>query len=413
MGGPPDVGDVVRVGPFVAGGQAFVIDCNIPERPGSLADRLRDLRGEAVDAEPTVLLVARRGPDWLTHPWGVWRDGEPCQTTVTAEYITAYVLWEVTRLVLGSSAPLMPVHAAAVVRDGRALVLAGVSHAGKSTLSGWLTAHGWAFLTDEVALLETGADGTTSSTRSGGPSVCVGPGPLDGLFTVPNGDSEVLVPASELGPLAESAPLTAIVFPSYQKGGGERGAGATASRSRRSASWPATCRPWVRRGRGVPFDRRRGGAHAGLPARGRRSRCGRGDARRARRRGDRRMTTVDDRAPGARTRRSRPRSAGRGGAVRRPTGQVHELNPSASAVWLLLDGVATLDDVVDELHELLGVAGRPAGRRADASSTTSPSGACWTGPSWSRRRTPTATTTHPRGVRRPARRSVLARPPDP
>jgi len=36
-------------------------------------------------------------------------------------------------------------------------------------------------------------------------------------------------------------------------------------------------------------------------------------------------------------------------------GRVHELNPSASAVWLLLDGELSLDDVAVELHELLGV----------------------------------------------------------
>jgi PqqD family protein of HPr-rel-A system len=36
-------------------------------------------------------------------------------------------------------------------------------------------------------------------------------------------------------------------------------------------------------------------------------------------------------------------------------GRVHELNPSASAVWLLLDGTLTLDEVAAELEELLGV----------------------------------------------------------
>ena len=37
------------------------------------------------------------------------------------------------------------------------------------------------------------------------------------------------------------------------------------------------------------------------------------------------------------------------------TGQVHELNPSASAVWLLLDGELSVDDVAAVLQELVDV----------------------------------------------------------
>ncbi len=37
------------------------------------------------------------------------------------------------------------------------------------------------------------------------------------------------------------------------------------------------------------------------------------------------------------------------------TGQVHELSPSASAVWLLVDGELSLDDVAAALHELVNV----------------------------------------------------------
>ena len=37
------------------------------------------------------------------------------------------------------------------------------------------------------------------------------------------------------------------------------------------------------------------------------------------------------------------------------TGQIHELNPSASAIWLLLDGELTIDEVAAELHDLVGV----------------------------------------------------------
>ena len=37
------------------------------------------------------------------------------------------------------------------------------------------------------------------------------------------------------------------------------------------------------------------------------------------------------------------------------TGTVHHLNSSASAVWLLLDGKLSIDEVAGELSEILGV----------------------------------------------------------
>ena len=148
----------------------------------------------------------------------MWRDGEPCETTLTDDYVTPYVLWEVVRLVLESAAPRVPVHAAAVARHGRALVLAGASQAGKSTLAGWLTANGWQFLTDEVALLEHRADGVTIVHPFWRPIGVRRPGPLDALLELPGDDPEVLVPASALGALGPPTPLAAVVFPRYEPG---------------------------------------------------------------------------------------------------------------------------------------------------------------------------------------------------
>lgn len=211
---PPTGLTTTTIGPFRVGDQAFVIDVTDVDLAAHLDGRLRDLRDPEADHNgATEFLVARRGPSWLTHPWGVWRDGAPCETTVTDEYIRPYVLWEVTRLLLETCRPLIPVHAAAVSRNGRAIVLAGVSHAGKSTLAGWLTAHGWSFLTDEVALLDRRVDGTVWVHPFWRPIGVRRPGPLDGLITPPDDHPEVLVPASELGALGVAAPLVALVFP--------------------------------------------------------------------------------------------------------------------------------------------------------------------------------------------------------
>ena len=106
----------------MAGRSLFVLRSAQSGLLSILSDRLRDLRAPQTPvrndngdkgAELTVFRIARRGPSWHDHPWGLWRDGEPCETVVTDDYIVAYVLWEVTRLVLERAAPLIPVHAAA------------------------------------------------------------------------------------------------------------------------------------------------------------------------------------------------------------------------------------------------------------------------------------------------------------
>jgi len=70
---------------------------------------------------------------------------------------TASVVAEVERLLLQTVVPVTPhlltLHAAALQRDGRTLLLAGPSGAGKTTLSLALAKAGWRFGSDEIVLL--------------------------------------------------------------------------------------------------------------------------------------------------------------------------------------------------------------------------------------------------------------------
>jgi hypothetical protein len=205
-----------RLGPYVAGGVAFVVETNVDDVASGAEDWLRDLRSDEESTTPVVLEVRRQGPSWLSHPWGLWRNGEPCETTVTDEYVQPYLLWEITRLVFEAPTERLHLHGAAVELDGRAIVLAGRSHAGKSTLAGWLTHQGWGFLTDEVAIVNP--DGPLVEpfprpigVRHGGPLAEITP---DAVYR----HGEALVPASSLGRLGGPTPLEAIVFPTYQPG---------------------------------------------------------------------------------------------------------------------------------------------------------------------------------------------------
>jgi hypothetical protein len=206
-----------RIGPFVAGDRPFVIESPETGLLDVLDDALSDLRAAADSrARPTIFTIERRGPAWLSHPWAVWRDGEPCETTVTGSYIVPYVVWEVTRLVLeGAVAPIVPIHAAAVVRGRKAIVLSGPSHAGKSTLAAWLTHRRWGFLTDEVALLDVVDPPVTTVRPFWRPVGIRRGGPVDAVVHVEGDAPEVLVPATRLGSLGQPSPLVALVCPTY------------------------------------------------------------------------------------------------------------------------------------------------------------------------------------------------------
>ncbi len=201
-------------GPFLVGRDVVTIRTNHAGLAADLQVTLGDLRHVGTHPGSAVAFTAiRRDEPGETHPWAVLRDGEPCEPTLSDDYVRPYLLWELTRLLLERCPPLTPVHAAAVSLRGRAIVLAGVSHAGKSTLSAWLTAHGWGFLTDEVALLDVRRDATVWVQPFWRPIGVRRPGPIDSLYTVGSETDEALVPASQLGRLAGPSRLAAIVFP--------------------------------------------------------------------------------------------------------------------------------------------------------------------------------------------------------
>jgi hypothetical protein len=200
-----------HAGTFEAGGIAFTVETNDADWADRFGEVFRDLRVADGAPFPVVFEVLHQGSAATTHPWAVWRDGEPLEMTVADHYILAYLLWEISHLMFERTGERVHIHGAALVRNEQAVVLAGRSHAGKSTLAGWLTYRGWGFLTDEAALVDPDALIVAPFWR---PIGVRRPGPLDRILgdAVPEED-EVLVPASTIGRLAPATPLTAMVFP--------------------------------------------------------------------------------------------------------------------------------------------------------------------------------------------------------
>lgn len=151
--------------------------------------------------------------------WGIWRDGEPCETVLDEGYVLFHLQWEMNRIVLERRRTT--IHAAAVAIDGRCIILCGSTMSGKTTLAGWMAAHGAGYLADEIVALTH--DGLVLDYHR--PLGVRHGGPLDPLFNHPSNfdrrfDSyEMLVPVSALRGAALAVaplPVAAVVFPRYE-----------------------------------------------------------------------------------------------------------------------------------------------------------------------------------------------------
>jgi HprK-related kinase A len=119
-------------------------------------------------------------------------------------------------------------HAAAVARDGAALVMTGDSGAGKSTLAAILGYRGWRFLGDEFALLGP-EDGCfhpfprPTSLKNASIDLLHAEAPADRFGprfdnTIKGTIQHLLPPAEAIAAMGEPAPPRLIVMPTYAAG---------------------------------------------------------------------------------------------------------------------------------------------------------------------------------------------------
>ena len=207
------------------------------------------------------------------------------------------------------------------------VLIAGGHRTGKSTLAASLVRQGWGYISDAVSFIDV--DGRPELRPYWRPFTSAGLTPI---------------PASELGALAGPTPLAAVVIPRHpdDPGAPERVSPAAALGSL-TAHLPAAGGSPVQ----LPPARVRGIDRAGVAALVHGRHCGR------RRRRDPRRCGVSQPAPheAIDTVFLEPEVVlfdGRDASVVR-------LNPSASAVWLLLDGATSPAVIAAELAEIVGL----------------------------------------------------------
>ena len=197
-----------------------VIDVVIEPGPvaAAVADMLAPLRsGRAADA------WIHAGPD-ATGMWRVTTSAGGDQRVGTEMGTALRVIGEVNHVAVAGAADHLVMHAGAVARDGRAVVLPGSSNRGKSTLTTALVRDGFGYLTDEAAAIDA-----TGTCRPFAKAIALDPGSFS-LFPdlEPAGSGEGLetqirrrewhVAPDRVGPIAAAAPVGAIVCPHWRAG---------------------------------------------------------------------------------------------------------------------------------------------------------------------------------------------------
>ena len=143
-------GFAIRWGPFVSR-----IVSGLPELAPPLhllyADFPLEPPSGICDFNVHVRPRARRVP-WSERRFEFLLDHAPAFPPFSRKFALAVLEWGLNWCVYGSHQFLV-IHAAAVERDGRALLLPGRPGAGKSTLCAALVIAGWRLLSDELALV--------------------------------------------------------------------------------------------------------------------------------------------------------------------------------------------------------------------------------------------------------------------
>lgn len=124
---------------------------------GALIDAaLHPFRIERTTEPPALIEVTDDGGRFIVHSETtiLARVGTPAYNRASARHRCLTALIEVAN---PSRQLLAIVHASAVARDGRCVLLAGPSGSGKSTLAAFLVARGYQFVTDDYAPIELGS----------------------------------------------------------------------------------------------------------------------------------------------------------------------------------------------------------------------------------------------------------------
>jgi len=131
-------------------GQSIAIEYERPEIRDVLEFLYRDVRGDDRIAPHVTLQI---GYEDDKNFWTLNNAEQRIYNGESLEVLANILVGETIHHLTDKSKQGMALHAAALSREGRAMILPGRSGAGKSTLTSWLTKRGYNYLTDELVYI--------------------------------------------------------------------------------------------------------------------------------------------------------------------------------------------------------------------------------------------------------------------
>lgn len=183
---------------------------------------LRDTEISSGDTEVLSLFAYESDP---AARWAIVRDGQHLRRRQSRAMLLPTVMWRCNQGVIATtSESSLSLHAGAVARDGRAIVMAAPQEAGKTTLTAGLLRRGLDYLTDEAAVLDRDTLEVTAYPKP--LSIDRGSWPLFPELE-PRGpradfvDDQWLVPSGTggLGAAVDRASPALVLAPQYTPGG--------------------------------------------------------------------------------------------------------------------------------------------------------------------------------------------------
>lgn len=218
---PPTGVPLRRLGPYRALDLRIVVDVH---ESAEIADELDRVLAPLAAADGEGPTDAQTFVVWHDEGWRLAAGGNRFHAA-DASVIADFVLWQINWLAFENSPRCLVLHAAAVARDGLAVVLPATANSGKSTLATALVAAGFDYLSDEAAAIDL----DTGEVLAHPKPITLDPG-TQALFPgldpsrLAGKSTKWYVAPDAIRPdcVVERARLAHLVFPTYQPGADNR-----------------------------------------------------------------------------------------------------------------------------------------------------------------------------------------------
>jgi glycosyl transferase family 2 len=193
--------------------------------PPSVAEDIAFLYRDSLvtrDAQGSCILI-EEAPDGC---FSLATDDCPPVRDLTRGDLPTFVMDAVVRCLVKDLTTAVALHAGAVIHNGMAVLIAGPTGAGKSSLIAWLIGNGFNYLSDEVVILLE-----QSAILGLSRALVLKPGSAEEVLalpayraapSVPAGEHIMVRPRSVLPRAAKSCCCALIVFPQFESGAGLR-----------------------------------------------------------------------------------------------------------------------------------------------------------------------------------------------